>query len=50
MIVPQHGLPIAGAAAIARFIDWVENLVCGVDLLREGPGRVRLSTAAARSR
>lgn len=33
MIVPQHGLPISGAANIARFIDWVENLVCGVDLL-----------------
>lgn len=38
MIVPQHGPPIAGAAAIARFIDWVENLVCGVDLLREDQG------------
>jgi flavorubredoxin len=36
MIVPQHGLPISGAANIARFIDWVENLVCGVDLLPAG--------------
>ncbi len=35
MIVPQHGLPIQGAANVARFIDWVENLVCGVDLLPE---------------
>lgn len=34
MIVPQHGLPISGAAHIARFIDWVEQLECGVDLLR----------------
>ena len=33
VIVPQHGLPIAGAA---RFTDWVEQLVCGVDLLAEG--------------
>lgn len=33
MIVPQHGLPIEGAENIARFIEWVENLTCGVDLL-----------------
>ena len=32
MIVPQHGLPIAGAD-VPRFIDWIENLRCGVDLL-----------------
>ncbi|NCT68863.1 MAG: FprA family A-type flavoprotein [Rhodanobacteraceae bacterium] len=36
MIVPQHGLPIQGPANVARFIDWVESLVCGVDLLPEG--------------
>ena len=35
MIVPQHGLPISGARNIARFIDWVDSLVCGVDLLPE---------------
>ncbi len=35
MIVPQHGPPISGAANIRRFIDWVESLVCGVDLLAE---------------
>ncbi|HUD43282.1 MAG TPA: MBL fold metallo-hydrolase [Dokdonella sp.] len=33
MIVPQHGLPIAGHDNVQRFIDWVEGLVCGVDLL-----------------
>ena len=33
MIVPQHGSRIVGKAAIARFIDWVEALSCGVDLL-----------------
>ena len=37
MIVPQHGLPIRGARDVARFIDWVEGLVCGVDLLPEDP-------------
>lgn len=35
MIVPQHGAPIAGRAAIAQFFDWVESLRCGVDLFDE---------------
>jgi flavorubredoxin len=32
MIVPQHGAPIEGRRAIADFIDWIESLMCGVDL------------------
>jgi flavorubredoxin len=32
MIVPQHGAPIRGAKAIAQFYDWIETLMCGVDL------------------
>ena len=32
MIVPQHGAPIAGAA-VQEFIDWVQDLSCGVDLM-----------------
>jgi flavorubredoxin len=32
MIVPQHGAPIVGKPAIADFFDWIENLMCGVDL------------------
>jgi len=32
MIVPQHGAPIEGKLAIAQFFDWIENLMCGVDL------------------
>lgn len=35
MIVPQHGPPIAGKENIQRFIDWVENLVCGIDLIQD---------------
>ncbi|HEY1393042.1 MAG TPA: MBL fold metallo-hydrolase [Methylibium sp.] len=31
MIVPQHGAPLEGAA-IGEFMDWIENLACGVDL------------------
>lgn len=32
MIVPQHGAPLAGDA-VAEFIDWVEQLECGIDLM-----------------
>lgn len=35
MIVPQHGAPILGKAAIQDFFDWIENLQCGVDLFDE---------------
>jgi flavorubredoxin len=31
MLVPQHGAPLAGPA-IAQFFDWIESLMCGVDL------------------
>ncbi len=34
MVVPQHGLPMRGAA-IGQFLSWFENLQCGVDLLTE---------------
>lgn len=32
MIVPQHGAPMAGAA-VREFIEWVQDLSCGIDLL-----------------
>jgi len=32
MLVPQHGAPIEGRRAIRDFFDWVETLMCGVDL------------------
>lgn len=31
MLVPQHGAPLEGPA-IGQFFDWIENLMCGVDL------------------
>lgn len=37
-IVPQHGLPFAGES-IAPFLDWLETLECGIDLL--GPQHYR---------
>lgn len=33
MLVPQHGAPISGKAAIADFLDWIDHLMCGIDLL-----------------
>jgi flavorubredoxin len=34
MIVPQHGAPMAGRA-VYDFIDWVEQLECGIDLFAQ---------------
>lgn len=44
-IVPQHGLPLKGRAVISDFLDWVERLACGVDLMT--PAHYRLPTAVA---
>lgn len=43
-IVPQHGLPMRGKA-IGDFLDWLENLDCGSDLL--GPADFRIPRRAA---
>jgi flavorubredoxin len=32
MLVPQHGAPIEGKQAINDFFDWIESLMCGIDL------------------
>lgn len=34
MIAPQHGAPLVGAA-VREFIDWVQTLDCGIDLMAE---------------
>jgi len=34
-IVPQHGAWFEGPEMVKRFIDWVENEECGIDLLSE---------------
>jgi flavorubredoxin len=31
MIVPQHGRPFKGKKVVNQFLDWIENLPCGVD-------------------
>lgn len=33
MIVPQHGCSFKGKKMVNQFIDWVENLECGLDLM-----------------
>ena len=40
MIVPQHGARFEGKQMVARFIDWVENLQCGIDLMTEKNYRI----------
>lgn len=35
MIVPQHGRPFIGYKMVNNFLDWIENLICGVDLISE---------------
>ncbi|WP_374340552.1 MBL fold metallo-hydrolase [Methyloversatilis sp.] len=35
MIVPQHGARFEGKVMVKRFIDWIENLPCGVDLMTQ---------------
>jgi flavorubredoxin len=35
MIVPQHGRPFAGQPVIGEFLDWLERLECGVDLMNQ---------------
>jgi flavorubredoxin len=39
-IVPQHGPSFRGKAMVARFIDWIEGLPCGLDLLTQDHYRV----------
>lgn len=34
-IVPQHGPSFKGRENVNRFIEWVENLQCGVDLMTQ---------------
>lgn len=40
MIVPQHGQRFVGKPMVKRFIDWVEQLPCGVDLMTQDNYRI----------
>ena len=39
-IVPQHGPSFRGKHMVARFIDWIDALACGLDLLTQDHYRV----------
>jgi len=41
-IVPQHGCRFVGKEAVNRFIDWMEKLECGVDLMTQQNYRLPL--------
>jgi flavorubredoxin len=41
MIVPQHGSPLTGAA-VPAFIDWIQTIDCGIDLMTQGHYNVPL--------
>ncbi len=43
-IVPQHGAMFEGKEMVARFIDWIDNLKCGLDYVTEG-GAYRIPPA-----
>lgn len=34
-IVPQHGRMLKGKKVVNEFLDWIENLPCGVDLMTQ---------------
>ena len=40
-MVPQHGRPFRGRAVINRFLRWLENLECGIDLMTQYDYRIR---------
>lgn len=35
MIAPQHGAVFKGKDMVARFLDWAENLECGIDVMAD---------------
>jgi len=56
-IIPQHGRPFKGKPVITKFIDWIERLQCGLDLMTQDNYQIPCSTtgekinhAAARRR
>jgi flavorubredoxin len=40
MIVPQHGAIFKGKEMVERFINWIENLQVGMDLLTQEKYRI----------
>ena len=49
MVVPQHGAPIEGKQAIADFLEWAEQLACGIDLFDDRAYQLPTATIDPRS-
>ncbi len=45
MIVPQHGPAFTGAAMVNRFLDWISELECGIDLLTQDDYQLSMAIA-----
>jgi len=41
-LVPQHGQRFVGKEMVRRFIDWIETLPCGIDLMTQDAYRIPL--------
>ena len=41
MIVPQHGRPFKGEKIMNQFLDWFQELECGIDIMCKGPRKER---------
>jgi len=39
-IVPQHGRSFKGKEVVARFLSWIEELPCGIDLMSQSDYQV----------
>jgi flavorubredoxin len=39
-IVPQHGRSFKGKEVVARFLSWIEDLPCGIDLMSQSDYQV----------
>ena len=39
-IIPQHGPSYKGKEMVGKFLDWIENLECGMDLFTQESYRV----------
>ncbi len=46
-LVPQHGCPFIGKPMVNRFIDWIEQLPCGIDLVDQSFYKVPQNTLLA---
>jgi len=46
-IVPQHGAPMKGKLVIKQFLDWIESLACGVDLMTQDAYKLPTSVTIA---